>query len=72
MGKMRLCRITLKDTIPIKVDSLKPAIVTADFWLPMKGDAPEYNVEDPTTDRISLVWDLRPHGCIRGNWCSDI
>jgi Outer membrane protein beta-barrel family len=47
-----------KDTLPIKVDSLKAVIVTAALRPHMKGDTLEYNVEDLAMQPNAVVEEL--------------
>ena len=57
-GQGKILPDNQKDTLPIKVDSLKPAIVTAAFRPHLKGDTIEYNVEHMTMQPNAMVEEL--------------
>ena len=57
-GQGKLLPGNSKDTLPIKADSLKAAIVTAVIRPHMKGDTLEYNTEHIQMEQNSVVEDL--------------
>lgn len=57
-GQEKTAQHNGKDTIPVKIDSLKPAIVTAIMRPRMKGDTLEYNVEHMAMQPNTVVEEL--------------
>jgi len=57
-GQVGVAPSNKKDTIPIKVDNLKAAIVTAVMRPRMKGDTLEYNVESMSMQPNEVVEEL--------------
>lgn len=57
-GQSKVVPIGLKDTIPLRIDSLKTAIVTALMRPRIKGDTLEYNTEHMVMQRNAQVEEL--------------